>query len=569
MRIFNLSWPFSGERHVMIAMRKLGFNVSDLQCIIGHEILYSFDTGKEVFLKPSVNYYSLLESENKVASLVYRGQSFFRYIDLLVEDAFFIFLERDIDDWISDIIHSGYVSRTSIYYQIPYKDAIKLLVEEKLAHDRMVREYFRDKKNFLSCDIFNDGLSPLVTKFNGGQLSEQNAVMHIIMKAVSGRPANIIKGSSVLKKDYSYKDPKHYYFSKYNSILNDLVDFCASKKSGVNVDASIKLGVFVDYKAIGKKVSPVGRVQLTESHDYISNPGINWKYRRVASVLNDLISCGLNTDIAIDMQDSRRFGIRPAPIPRKKTITYCRRKGADSLILWPLPGYHTIGSDNFLGGYPRDTISFNSKKDIAVWRGAFSGHCSNVIDDIYENPMHKVVNEMEKEFEQGASLDNYLGILRDNIRFNFVFNFIDNVDVNARLVTDGKTDFLHHTIYGGYISSRLAVAEIYAYKYIVCLRGYDTSSNFLLAASSNSVALKEEDGWEVFYSALFKPWEHYIPLSPGGLDIDEKIKWARNNPDKVSRIISNANEICCYLSRNDLREDMCRKIVQRINSLRD
>lgn len=69
------------------------------------------------------------------------------------------------------------------------------------------------------------------------------------------------------------------------------------------------------------------------------------------------------------------------------------------------------------------------------------------------------------------------------------------------------------------------------YRYQLCLAGFDVGTSFIWAANSNSVVLNEEAGWEVYYSALFRPWEHYIPLGPGCGDLALRLDWARANPD--------------------------------------
>ena len=70
------------------------------------------------------------------------------------------------------------------------------------------------------------------------------------------------------------------------------------------------------------------------------------------------------------------------------------------------------------------------------------------------------------------------------------------------------------------------------FRYQLTLAGYDHGSNFIGAINSQSVLLKEEDGWEVYYLGRFKPWIHYIPVELYCADIQEKLAWARLNPDR-------------------------------------
>ena len=71
------------------------------------------------------------------------------------------------------------------------------------------------------------------------------------------------------------------------------------------------------------------------------------------------------------------------------------------------------------------------------------------------------------------------------------------------------------------------------FRYILSMRGNDTGSNFIPALDSNSVVLREEDGWELFYSAAIRAWEHYIPLAPLLSDLDEKAGLGAGQPRRM------------------------------------
>jgi hypothetical protein len=96
------------------------------------------------------------------------------------------------------------------------------------------------------------------------------------------------------------------------------------------------------------------------------------------------------------------------------------------------------------------------------------------------------------------------------------------------------------------------------------MRGYDTGSNFISAVNSNSIVLKEEDGWELFYSPLFRPWESYIPLAPGLHDLEEKLDWARSNPGRCKEMSATAQAACKYLGMPLWRSLLLRTIVESI-----
>lgn len=101
---------------------------------------------------------------------------------------------------------------------------------------------------------------------------------------------------------------------------------------------------------------------------------------------------------------------------------------------------------------------------------------------------------------------------------------------------------------------------------MLSLSGNDTGSNFLPAAASNSVILKEEDGWEVFYSAAFRPWEHYIPLSEGAGDVAEKLAWARAHPEESAAMASASRAVFDALTAPENREAYLEAIAQDLNA---
>ena len=107
-------------------------------------------------------------------------------------------------------------------------------------------------------------------------------------------------------------------------------------------------------------------------------------------------------------------------------------------------------------------------------------------------------------------------------------------------------------------------AQMLAYRYQLCLSGFDVGTNFIWAANSNSVVLKEEAGWEVYYSALFRPWEHYIPLEPGCPDLPERLDWARTNPAACRDMTAAARAAVRMLSDRGGQLAMMRAVAETL-----
>lgn len=290
----------------------------------------------------------------------------------------------------------------------------------------------------------------------------------------------------------------------------------------------------------------------------LARPGVS-KIARVEGVINDAISSGVARPLRMDMEDCRLYGTGQENITAKPVITYCRRAGARNVVLWPLPHYHSIVEPNFLGGSPDDDVPFQDKLDILFWRGAISGHCSDEAGGIFSNPVWSVANRLVTQ----PNRDDLWALFETCTRVSVLRQHNATCGVDLRFVSGPEFKFFSkHPRTARYCGEGTNRRGMLRYRYILSMRGYDTGSNFVSAANSNSVVLKEEDGWELFYSPLFRPWESYIPLAAGLHDLEEKLDWARRNPARCQEISSTAQAACNYLSLPDYRGLLLRTIAK-------
>ena len=76
--------------------------------------------------------------------------------------------------------------------------------------------------------------------------------------------------------------------------------------------------------------------------------------------------------VTCDMQDARPYG-RAHPNPPSPIFAYNRRPEAQNTVLWPLVGYHSPGTANYVSVDPVDPIPYRDKIDLCVWRGNLTG----------------------------------------------------------------------------------------------------------------------------------------------------------------------------------------------------
>ncbi len=289
-------------------------------------------------------------------------------------------------------------------------------------------------------------------------------------------------------------------------------------------------------------------------------PAKKTKLKRVAGVINEMMALGQRAPVTLDMHDARTYGTSPETAVRGPIVTYNRRIGAKNLALWPLPGFHTPGLHKYVHQTPIDPFSFDQKLDVARWRGHLSGPTST--------PGLQASDVLQRLTKPTSSAQNtqILQQLNGNIRFCVVTQFSGSKSVDAALALKGMHKAAaQHSLLAQHCQKRVNPRWFFKAKYILSLSGTDTGSNFLMAANSYSVVLKEEDSWALFCTAAFQPWQHFIPLLPGAPDIAEKLDWARANPKACQRISTAARAVCAKLATPANRQYALLSVLEGLN----
>lgn len=279
------------------------------------------------------------------------------------------------------------------------------------------------------------------------------------------------------------------------------------------------------------------------------------KFQRVAATLNEIKGYGHAAPLRLDMMDARAYGLADSPVDWP-VITYNRRQNAKNLVLWPLVGYHSPGARAYMHQTPIDTLPFAQKSEIARWRGALAGtpnvalrpapgrrrFAADMLADISPECSEAELNLLHQEL---------MGVTRYNLVFTQQTS--PNIDAFFTLQDDQKTA-LNSPLLAPLCKPRVPLDWFFQSKYILSLAGTDTGSNFLMAANSNSITLKEDDGWELFYTSEFKPWQHYIPLKLGAVDLEEKLEWAKANPQLCQAMSKAAQAVCAQFAAPQNRD---------------
>ena len=208
---------------------------------------------------------------------------------------------------------------------------------------------------------------------------------------------------------------------------------------------------------------------------------------------------------------------------------YNRIKGDDTAVLWRLPSYFEPSRGvGHIGGAVSDDISFCEKIPKIFWRGALSG-------SRYVTPSRRVgVYSLKTIQDFRSQRENYS-------RISAVYYSTKNPEITDFKLTCELSKALQAESNFNFHSDKASPKDHLHYKYILCPLGNDVASNLYWVVSTQSLAFKEEGDYECIADYFLKPWIHYIPISKGLHDLQDKYIWCQNNEDKCKLIIENAN----------------------------
>ncbi len=110
---------------------------------------------------------------------------------------------------------------------------------------------------------------------------------------------------------------------------------------------------------------------------------------------------------------------------------------------------------------------------------------------------------------------------------------------------------------------RMTIEEQLQYKFILCIEGNDVASNLKWVMSSNSIAVMPKPKFETwFMEGLLEPDVHYIALNDDYSNVEEKLNYFLQHPEKAQQIIENAHRFVDQF-KNKQREEIISLLVMR------
>ena len=128
----------------------------------------------------------------------------------------------------------------------------------------------------------------------------------------------------------------------------------------------------------------------------------------------------------------------------------------------------------------------------------------------------------------------WIGQLSNHIRENFIKDYSKHPKVKAIALT---SNWGHAP---GYDKDYASLPDHCDYKYLIDMEGNGYSARVKFLMHSRRPIFYQKRMWNEYWFWDIKEYKHYIPVANNLSDLDEKIDWAENNPDKCKDIADNA-----------------------------
>ncbi|MBB1499004.1 glycosyl transferase family 90 [Paracoccus sp. MC1862] len=283
--------------------------------------------------------------------------------------------------------------------------------------------------------------------------------------------------------------------------------------------------------------------------------------------LKEVLAAGADFDFAMDMQDRR---VR-SPVVSEGPDAGCavpvfvfnRLESVAGAVLWPLPLYHDLGSDGFLGNFDQHRIPWEMKGPRFVWRGSPGGR--NSIGKPSEHAADTRMRPLLQRHRDGRISDGNLRAQLDLFpRYRFVSRYIGDVRGDVGFTERKDIGIDNWPALRPLKLEAIPQREMLRFKYLVVLPGLDIGSSFFWTMNSGSVGLVMETPFESFASVHFKPWEHYVPFRQDLSDFEDRLAWCRKNDAECREMTERAAAVCRQLGRTDLRHQCNMLVIEEV-----
>ncbi|MBT0957314.1 hypothetical protein IV417_07950 [Alphaproteobacteria bacterium KMM 3653] len=544
-KLILLGYPSSGARRIAQAVSALGENaILGFGGKLAERIALGRLTGRAPFDQwPRARMYADLELIAPPCRPWVEGYRAFDWLHHWYPEALFVLNTRAEEDWVARLWardEGRYRAHHAARRGVAQEALPEIWLREREAHHAAVRGYF-DGQGYREQGGF--------TEVTAEEPLEQ------VLERLSRRPSApaprgapdapaapaVSRGGGAIKPS----DP---------AFVQSLVAHCLPR-SGEGALADQPDGRMVQghWDGQGAPLSAEGKdlgltlVETRQGGRFLADSR-GHKAVRGEGFLNDYALHGGAGPVWFDMGDARRFG-GAVKGPEHPHFMYNRRPAACNVTLWPLPGHHDpglAGSFRDMGGEGAFGRGFAHREDRVIWRGALSGQMRYLDEGgvLRHRGAFYAINRLREDPQADVSEG-----LESLVRYRLTRRMRGRAGYDLGVTLPRRQGFLADLpCFKGVIAEPVPMRAQANCRYILSLSGYDAGSNFPAAICAGSLVIKEEDGWEKFYTGAFRPMEHYLPMALGGGDLEDRVDWARAHPEACAEMVRAGQSVAMKLA---------------------
>ncbi|KAJ3379688.1 capsule-associated protein CAP1 [Entophlyctis sp. JEL0112] len=202
-------------------------------------------------------------------------------------------------------------------------------------------------------------------------------------------------------------------------------------------------------------------------------------------------------------------------------------------------------------GFSRDPYSWQDKADVLFWRGSATG--GRFSKEVPWRKYHRIrlmqwVAEFAQRypknmFDSGKSAPPRLPVRKGSQSLDWLA-----VDVGFHHVGVRGKDVEQQIIDEYPLRSYVSFEDCLKFKYLLVIDGNTWPSRTPRYLTSNSVILLST-AFTDWYMWMLEPFVHYVPVKLDLSDLDDKLRWLRDNDDAARQISENANKLMDRINR--------------------
>lgn len=243
--------------------------------------------------------------------------------------------------------------------------------------------------------------------------------------------------------------------------------------------------------------------------------------------------------------------------PQAKSIKNLKLKDGSKTYVFDFKEYTRYFDPTLMVGYEYGDVTFVPEYPGFVKSRPLTEDNTNSILLKWNKVRHfTFLNKDKKKFRDKKNQLVFRGRVRLSLqnRIDFIKKYIDHPQCNVGSID--KADMPPE-----WVVDRMTIGEQLQYKFILSLEGNDVASNLKWIMSSNSLAVMRRPRFETwFMEGQLIPDYHYVLIKDDYSDLEEKLNYYIDNPDKAEQIIQNANTYV-KVFQNKKQEDIISLLV--------